>query len=101
MNSVVQSLKVFGGVIQVSCPEFSGPKLGDAITSHVKDGKRNQGPATQTGGLTGAMEVQKLTQGQRQVAGGTCAGVTAPQGAGADAAGLDRDLAAKKQAKFD
>merc|ERR1719225_2508564 len=47
------------------------------------------------------MEVQKLTQGKREVAGGTNAGVKDGSAHAADAAGLDADLAAKKAAKYD
>lgn len=98
MGSFIVAMNTFGGVIQGTIPEFSGPKLGVAVEAHVQDAKRAGGPATQCGGLAGTMEVQKLTQGKREVAGGTCAGVTA---GAADAAGLDGDLAAKKAAKYD
>jgi len=98
MGSFIVSVNTFGGVVQTHIPEFTGPKLGVAIESNVQDGKRNAGPATQCGGLTGTMEVQKLTQGKREVAGGSNIGVTCGT---ADAAGLDGDLAAKKAAKYD
>lgn len=101
MGSFITSMNTFGGVLQTHCPEFSGPKLGVAVESHVTDAKRNAGPATQSGGLTGVMEVHALNQGKREVAGGTNAGVKSGTEVSADAAGLDADLAAKKAAKYD
>jgi hypothetical protein len=100
MGSVLSSIFILGGVIQDKLPNFSGPKLGVAVHSSVADGKRNVGPATQTGGLSGAMEVQKLFGGKREVAGGTCEGVSAPSVDGADAAGLDADIAKRNAAKL-
>lgn len=98
MGSFITAVNTFGGVVQTHIPEFTGPKLGVAVESQVKDAKRNAGPATQSGGLAGTMEVQALNQGKREVAGGTNAAVTTGT---ADAAGLDGDLAAKKAAKYD
>merc|ERR1719245_1924888 len=65
MGSFIVALNTFGGVIQGTIPEFSGPKLGVAVEAHVQDANRAGGPATQCGGLAGTMEVQKLTQGKR------------------------------------
>jgi len=101
MGSFITAVNTFGGVIQTTIPEFTGPKLGVAVTAEVQDKKRASGVATQCGGLAGVMEVQKLTQGKREVAGGTNAGVKDGSMATADAAGLDGDLAAKKAAKYD
>jgi len=101
MGSFITALNTFGGVIQTTIPEFTGPKLGVAVTVEVQDKKRASGVATQCGGLAGVMEVQKLTQGKREVAGGTNAGVKDGSAHAADAAGLDADLAAKKAAKYD
>lgn len=101
LGSFIVSVNTFGGVIQGTIPEFTGPKLGVQVEAHVADSKRQGGPATQCGGLAGTMEVQKLTQGKREVAGGTNAGVKSGAGVTADAAGLDGDLAAKKAAKYD
>jgi len=100
MNSVTKSINMLGGCIQVKLPAFDGPKLGIAVETHVQDGKRETGPVSQTGGLTGKMEVQKLTAGRREVAGGA-AGVLSGTDVHADAAGLDADLAEKKAAKYD
>lgn len=101
MGSVLNTIENLGGVLQVKFPDLE-PKLGSAITAHVEDGKRQVGPATQSGGLHGAMEVQKLTQGGRQVAAGV-AGADVKDGTKhtVDAAGLDNDLAEKKAAKYD
>jgi uncharacterized protein with ACT and thioredoxin-like domain len=101
LGSFVTAINTFGGVIQGSIPQFTGPKLGVAVEAHVQDGKRAGGVATQSGGLAGTMEVQKLTQGRREVAGGTNTGVKDGASNTADAAGLDKDLAAKKAAKYD
>lgn len=101
MNSVTKTINMLGGCIQTHVPEFSGPKLGVAVEASVKDGKRAGGVATQSGGLAGTMEVQKLTQGKREVAGGTNSAVKSGAGVTADAAGLDADLAAKKAGKYD
>jgi len=101
MNSVTRSINNLGGVVQVTFPDFAGPKLGEAIHAHVKDEKRAGGVATQSGGLAGTMEVQKLTQGKREVAGGTNTAVKSGTEVAADAAGLDADLAKKKAAKYD
>jgi len=100
MGSVMTAMHMFGGVIQVTIPEYTGPKLGEPVNAKVKDGKRAGGVATQSGGLTGVMQVQNMNQGRREVAGGTNTGVSAPTGA-TDAMGLDRDLAAKKDASYD
>lgn len=101
MNSVTKTINMLGGCVQTHYPDFSGPKLGVAVEVSVKDSKRAGGVATQSGGLAGTMEVQKLTQGKREVAGGTNTGVTSGAGVTADAAGLDADLAAKKAGKYD
>jgi hypothetical protein len=101
MNSVIKCIFTLGGVLQVTTPEFSGPKLGNPINADSKDSKRASGLATQSGGFAKTMEVQKATTGARQVAGGFNAAVKAPGEGGADAAGLDRDLQAKKEAKRD
>jgi len=101
MGSFIVSINTFGGVIQGTIPEFKGPKLGVQVEAQVKDAKRASGVATQCGGLAGVMEVQKLTQGKREVAGGTNDAVKSGTAVSADAAGLDADLAAKKAAKYD
>jgi hypothetical protein len=98
MGSVISAIYTVGGVVQDKVPEFTGPKLGVAIHTHVKDEKRKGGPATQMGGLAGTMEVQDVHTHAREVAGGKNAGVSAPGAAGADAQGLDADLKAKREA---
>jgi len=101
MGSVIQSINMLGGVIQHKLPDFDGPKLGVAVHNVVEgDKKRQVGVVTQTGGLSNNMEVQKLCAGKREVAGGTNEGVRAPGEAGADAQGLDADIAAKRAAKL-
>eukprot|EP00413_Alexandrium_margalefii_P034174 CAMPEP_0204579516 /NCGR_PEP_ID=MMETSP0661-20131031/43531_1 /ASSEMBLY_ACC=CAM_ASM_000606 /TAXON_ID=109239 /ORGANISM="Alexandrium margalefi, Strain AMGDE01CS-322" /LENGTH=375 /DNA_ID=CAMNT_0051588533 /DNA_START=48 /DNA_END=1175 /DNA_ORIENTATION=- len=100
MNTVMSCLYTYGGVVQVACPEFEGPKLGDPVAAKSKDTKRHVGPATQSGGLSSAMEVQKVGGTARQVAAGQF-GVQAPPEGGADAQGLDADLKAKQAAKYD
>lgn len=98
MGSVISTIYTVGGVIQDKVPEFTGPKLGVAIHSTVKDEKRHGGPATQMGGLAATMQVHDVHTHAREVAGGTNPGVRAPGAAGADAAGLDADLRAKREA---
>jgi len=99
MGSVWNCIENLGGQLQVKYPSLE-PKLGAAIHSEVHDAKREAGPATQSGGLHGVMEVQKLTQGMRQVAGGQV-GVKDGTVHSADAVGIDQDLAHKKVAKYD
>lgn len=95
MGSVLVAIYGLGGCLQTNMPNFE-PKLGVAVTSHVHDGKRAAGPATQTGGLKGAMEVQSLYAGKREVAAG---GIGVKEGV-ADCAGLDSDIAAKRAAEL-
>jgi len=101
MGTVMTAIYTFAGVIQVTVPEFQGPKLGEPIQAKVKDEKRTGVVATQCGGLSSAMKVEKATTGARQVAAGFNPGVKAPPEEGADAQGLDADLKAKQEAKFD
>jgi hypothetical protein len=96
MGSVISTIHNLGGVIQDKVPEFTGPKLGVAIHSTVRDEKRQGGFATQMGGLAGTMEVHDVHTHAREVAGGRNSGVQAPGADGADAAGLDADLRAKR-----
>lgn len=102
MGSVMKCLLIFGGVIQVVHPEIEH-KLGEPVHSKIHNDKRALGPVTQTGGLAGAMEVQKLHAGKREVAGGAIGVRDAADlgGSGPDAAGLDRDLEEKINAKYD
>lgn len=121
MGSVISCINALGGVVQVVFPDFDGPKLGVPATHVSKDTKRTGVCASQTGGLAGALEHQKLNTGFRDAApraagGGGSRNVSprpaSPQpGGGAPAAaegppegatsGLDRDLKAKQEAKFD
>jgi len=85
MGSVVNCIFAFGGAVQVSVPEFDGPKFGVADTSSAKkDVKRNVGPATQTGGMAGTMEKTevKVTGIVMDTGGATSLGGTAMTSAG-------------------
>lgn len=63
MASVVNCLYTLGGVVQVSCPDFTGPRLGVAIIVESKSKKRNSGILTdQSAGFSTAMEVQRPTE---------------------------------------
>lgn len=113
MGSVVMCIYMFAGVVQVACPDFSGPLLGQAIQPDTKDKKRVGGHATQSGGFATTLEQQKATTFSRAIVtevtgpldvtgkGATRATIKAPSPEGADAVGLDADLKAKHAAKFD
>mmetsp|Transcript_96353 Transcript_96353/g.176683 ORF Transcript_96353/g.176683 Transcript_96353/m.176683 type:complete len:763 (-) Transcript_96353:24-2312(-) len=40
MGAVISCLQAFAGAVQVTCPEFTGPILGDALKANVSDKKR-------------------------------------------------------------
>merc|ERR1719401_2762363 len=67
MGSVVNCIYTFGGAIQVSVPEFKGPKLGIALTDHVgADKKRGGGLLTDaSAGFSKTMEVKRPSCGGR------------------------------------
>jgi len=107
MGSVLNCIFAFGGAVQVSVPEYEGPKFGVADASHAaQDVKRSGGPATQTGGLTGALEKTELDT-SKDVARGAFSkdSASAPIRDGgeveADAHGLDEDLKRKAAEKYD
>jgi len=63
IGSVVNCINVLGGVIQVTTPSFTGPKLGNAIKVEGRDKKRQSVVcADQSGGLSSAMEVARPTE---------------------------------------
>jgi len=95
MASVLSCIYTFGGVIQTTCPDFQGPKLGAPIHATVQDKRRSRAPATQTGGLSGTMDQQSARTHQRDAAGN----VDRPETV--DAEGLDADLKKKMAEKFD
>lgn len=59
MGSVMNCIYTFGGVVQVTCPEFTGPKLGVPVNVESKSKKREGGIATQSGGLATTLEVER------------------------------------------
>lgn len=62
MGSVVNCVYAFGGVVQVSVPSFTGPKLGIAIEVGSKDKKREGGLLTdQSAGYQGKLELDRPT----------------------------------------
>lgn len=97
MGSVLNTLWIFGGVVQTVCTDFEGPTLG---TPHeaagAKDKKRATVAPTQNAGLSGTMEHQKTSTGKREVAGEALQGQEQ-----ANAHGLDEDCKAKQAAKYD
>mmetsp|Transcript_3835 Transcript_3835/g.6348 ORF Transcript_3835/g.6348 Transcript_3835/m.6348 type:complete len:376 (+) Transcript_3835:56-1183(+) len=112
MGSVVSCIYIFAGVIQVACPDFSGPRLGRAIHPDTKDKKRVAGQVTQSGGIAATLEHQRGETFAR----GIIANEAVPTNASgknateanisslpecADASGLDKDLQAKLVAEFD
>jgi len=104
LGSVATCIFTFGGVVQTTCPEFTGPSLGVPVHAQAKDHAREKKVATQCGGLAGTMEKSQATTGKREVAAGASTAtenVKAPPPEGADAVGLDADLKAKEDAKFD
>mmetsp|Transcript_8044 Transcript_8044/g.17992 ORF Transcript_8044/g.17992 Transcript_8044/m.17992 type:complete len:431 (+) Transcript_8044:97-1389(+) len=123
MLSVVNCIHRLGAHVQTAFPDFKGPALGIADTSHAKaDVKREVGPATQTGGLAGALEKTEVDTSKNIVrnTGGAAADNAAstlqPPAAPAktsnsprphyaeeqkEAYGLDADLKAKMDAKYD
>jgi hypothetical protein len=97
LGTVVNCIYALGGAVQTSVPDFDGPKLGVADKSSAKqDIKRSSGVATQTGGLKGTMEKTELDMRKN-------IGKDAGQGASpqVDAHGIDADLKAKQDAKYD
>jgi hypothetical protein len=73
MLSVVRCVLALGGAVQRTVPEFAGPHLGIADTSNYKkDLKRELLPATQTGGLHGAMERSHIDVVSGQIVRGGC-----------------------------
>merc|ERR1719422_2765415 len=95
MASVLNCIYTFAGVIQTTCPEFQGPKLGRPIRATVQDTRRIKAPPTQTGGLAGTLDQQSARTHQRDAA----AYVDRPEAV--DAEGLDADLKKKMAEKFD
>uniref|UniRef100_A0A7S4RVI9 Calponin-homology (CH) domain-containing protein n=1 Tax=Alexandrium monilatum TaxID=311494 RepID=A0A7S4RVI9_9DINO len=58
--SVVNCMYTLGGAVQVSCPGFTGPRLGVAITVESKAKRRPSGLLTdQSAGFSTTMEVQR------------------------------------------
>jgi len=107
MGSVLNCIFAFGGAVQVSVPEYDGPKFGVADSSHAaQDVKRSGGPATQTGGLTGTIEKTEIDASKDVSRGAFAKGwASAPVRDGgeveADAQGLDADLKKKAEEKYD
>jgi len=58
---VINCIYTFGGVVQVACPEFAGPKLGVPMHVEGKSKKREGGVATQSGGLATTLEQERPT----------------------------------------
>lgn len=56
MASVMTCIHALGSAVQRSVPGFEGPHLGVADISKWQEKRRSVPPATQTGGLAGAME---------------------------------------------
>jgi len=99
LGVVIHTIHNFAGCIQSSVPEFTGPKLGEAIAaSSVVDAKRDKVAATQCGGLSGTLEQQKIATGARQAAPDAH---DAASEVGANAGGLDADLKRRQSAKYD
>jgi len=113
MGSVLNCLFAFGGAVQVSVPEYDGPKFGVADASHAtQDVKRSGGPATQTGGLTGTLDKTSIDTSNdvaRGAKGTSSASKPVPSSSPirdggeveADAHGLDEDLKKKAADKYD
>mmetsp|Transcript_45633 Transcript_45633/g.105931 ORF Transcript_45633/g.105931 Transcript_45633/m.105931 type:complete len:430 (-) Transcript_45633:35-1324(-) len=122
MLAVVNCIHRLGAVVQTNVPTFTGPTLGIADASHVKETKRDVGPATQTGGLAGAMEKSEVNTSKnivRNTGGAEAHGTSTLKPAAAstektsssprphyveeqkEAYGLDADLKAKMDAKYD
>jgi hypothetical protein len=67
LGTVVSALLAFGGTVQVTCPNYTGPKLGVAATRAVGDSKRAGGLLTdQSAGYAGKCEVERPTQGMKR-----------------------------------
>lgn len=94
-------LYVLGGAVQVSVPEFAGPHLGVALTAESKDKVRNAASRqalSQTQAFTKTLEkgdtaAKMRTQGGQGVQEGTMKDDVTY--------GLDADLKAKQEAKYD
>jgi len=60
MGSVICCLHAFGGAVQVSCPNFNGPKFGVAVNAKTQDRRRSSGLITDAfGGFSTTMEVER------------------------------------------
>jgi len=119
MGSVINCIYTFGGVIQSTVPDFTGPKLGIMINAQVKDGARSKQMATQTGGFAGTLDQQSAVSHARDVTFGAGKNAThnrhdgqpvqTPENAGGpvqlltgeELYGLDKELKAKIDSKYD
>lgn len=121
MGSVISCIYTFGGVVQVTCPDFTGPKLGVPMHVEGKSKKREGGIATQSGGLTGTLETERPkdrvgymrpTAGDRGAPSDSAQASSPPQAKlggpmqegtpNEDCVyGIDKDLKAKQAAKYD
>jgi len=64
MGSVISAIYSFGGAIQVSVPEFQGPKLGAAVNTELDDKKRDNNMATsQFEAMERTLEVERPKDG--------------------------------------
>jgi len=101
LGSVHRMLFVLGGAVQVSVPEFAGPHLGVALTAESKDKVRNAASRqalSQTQAFTKTLE-KGDTAAKMRTQGGT--GVTEGKLKDDLTYGLDADLKAKQEAKYD
>jgi len=123
IGSVMSCIKIFDGVAQVACPDFTGPHLGPPSRPDVTNDKKRHSAvqATQRGGLAPNFEIQRSTTFARGITGG--ADIPGPSREGpvnksqqspAVVAvandfrdpkhllyGLDKELQARQNAKFD
>jgi len=67
MGSVIKCIDQFGGAVQVHCPEFTGPKLGVAISIASHDAKRDISACTdQNEAMQRTMDVERPKGGMKR-----------------------------------
>uniref|UniRef100_A0A7S4W504 Calponin-homology (CH) domain-containing protein n=1 Tax=Alexandrium monilatum TaxID=311494 RepID=A0A7S4W504_9DINO len=95
LGAVVNCIYTFGGVVQVQCQEFSGPKLGVPLNVTARTHKREKtAQVTQFSGYAGALEKAEVS---KAIPIGMKEGKASEDGV----YGIDRELKEKQEAKYD
>jgi len=94
LGAVVDCIFTFGGVVQVRCQDFDGPKLGVPLNVTAKTSRREKAQATQFGGYSSTLERTAATK---------VIPLGMKEGTQNDDCvyGMDRELKQKLEAKYD